>query len=361
MLQAMSTLDRLNAAYPPTPIIWRTTQVSISDILTRPPDPQNFAIEGILPNGVVTLLGAHGGTGKSMLALIAMTCLAMGVQFMGKVTKKSKVIFYSAEDPAQVIRRRLFRICKSMDIHPREIAANVLILDATDNPTLYNNTKTPAFDALSLDAKQFKPDVIIIDNASDTFDSNEIERARVREFVRLLASLSKPSNAAILLLAHIDKQTARGNGGSEGYSGSTAWHNSARSRLFLSESDGVLILEHQKSNFGLRSEPIHMRWTDSGLLEQINTPGGSNDRQIILGLIGEFYMRGIFISPAQNSPSNPHKVLRNSTDFPRGLSRQGLMTIINELQVTGFIQIESYSTGHRNTRQRYALSAVSHA
>lgn len=357
----MNNPASLKLVYPPVDIIFptdRAPQVSISDLYTSPPEPQRFLIDGLLPGGVVTLLGAHGGAGKSTLALIATACLVTGRPFMGKTTEKCRVLFFSGEDPAPVIRRRLSRICRHMDISPSELSHGLLMLDTTDKPTLYNGTGTTALAALRLDVKEFNPGVIIIDNASDTYDANEIERARVREFMRLLASLGKANNAAVLLLAHIDKQTAKGGASSEGYSGSTAWHNSARSRLFLSAKDEGLILEHQKSNLGPRSEPIYLRWTDGGLLTQADAPGGTDDRATVLRLITEAFSRGEYISPAANAANNAYKVLQLSPEFPRGLSRKGLSAVIRGLELEGIITQETFSTGHRNTRQRYAVSAV---
>lgn len=356
----MNTDSWLKLVYPPVTFTGpRAPQVSISDLHTNPPEPQRFLIDGILPGGVVTLLGAHGGAGKSILALMAAACLVTGRSFMGKATEKCRVLFYSAEDPAPVIRRRLARICKHMNIRPGELSDGSLVLDATGSPTLYNGAGTPALAALRVDVQEFDPGVIIIDNASDTFDSNEIERARVREFIRLLASLVKENNAAVLLLAHIDKQTAKNGGGGEGYSGSTAWHNSARSRLFLYAKDNGLILEHQKSNLGLRSDPIYMQWIDGGLLANVDAPGGADDRTTILRLIAEAYDRGEFISPASNASNNAYKVLELSPGFPRGLSRQGLSAVIRELESAGMITKENYNNGHRKFKQRYAPSAPS--
>lgn len=354
----MNNSEKLKHAYPPVHFIERAPQVSISDLDTNPPEPQRFLIEDILPGGVVTLLGAHGGAGKSTLALMAAASLVTGRPFMGKATEKCCVLFYSGEDPAPVIRRRLLRICKYMGISPRELSNGLLMLDATDRPTLYNGASTTAFAGLRLDVNEFKPGVIIIDNASDTYDANEIERARVREFVRLLASLGKANNAAVLLLAHVDKQTAKGAGSTEGYSGSTAWHNSARSRLFMTAKDDGLILEHQKSNLGLRSEPIYLRWSDNGLLAQADAPGGHDDCATILRLIAEAYGRGEYISPSANAANNAYKVLQLSPEFPRGLSRQNLSAVIRDLENKGVLIKEPYSTGHRNIRQRYAVSAA---
>jgi len=62
-------MSDLNLAYPRvSPIALRAPQVSISDLFTNPPDIQRFLVEDILPAGVLTLLGAHGGAGKSTLA-----------------------------------------------------------------------------------------------------------------------------------------------------------------------------------------------------------------------------------------------------------------------------------------------------
>lgn len=358
----MNNSAKLKLVQTPVAHIRRAPQVSVTDLYTCPPEPQRFLIDGILPGGVVTLLGAHGGAGKSTLALIATLCLVTGRPFMGKEVEKCRVVFFSAEDPAPVIRRRLSRICRYMNIEPSELNNGLLMLDATERPTLYRDNITTAFVGLQLDVQEFRPGVIIIDNASDTYDSNEIERARVREFIRLLASLGKADNAAVLLLAHIDKQTARGGNGnsnSEGYSGSTAWHNSARSRLFLSGKDGELILEHQKSNYGVLSNPIYLRWTDCGLLELADAPGGTDDRALVLRLIAEAYNRGEYISPSANSSANAYKILQLSPEYPKRLSRQSLYAVIRDLETSMTIKREAYSTGHRNTRQRYALSAAS--
>lgn len=352
----------LRLAYPPAAVIQRAPKVSVHDLFLAPPALQRFLVDAILPGGVVTLLAAHGGTGKSMLALQAAVCLVTGRPFMGKAVEKCRVVFFSGEDTAPTIRRRLSRVCRHLDIAPHELAGDLLVLDATDNPILFdsNGRPTQAFAALRLDVEEFRPGVVIIDNASDTYAANEIERSKVREFVRLLASLGKADDAAVLLLAHLDKQSARAGGSTEGYSGSTAWHNSARSRLFLSAKDGGLILEHQKSNFGLRSEPIHMNWTEGGLLTQADAPGGTFDRAIIVRMIGEAFARGEYISPSPNSPNNAYRVLQAMPGYPMGLSRTGLSSLMHALEADGVITRERYSTGHRNSRERFALRQVPH-
>lgn len=337
----------------------RAERVSISDLFSSPPEAQRFLIDRILPCGVLTLLGAHGGAGKSMLALTAAVCLATGKPFVGMAVQKCRVLFYSGEDPAPVIRRRLAKICRYMGIDLHELAGNLVVLDATERPILYNGQVTAAFDALRLDIAEFKPGVIIVDNASDVYDANEIDRARVREFIRLLTSLGKGYNAAVLLLAHVDKNTAKDGHSSEGYSGSTAWHNSARCRLFLTSNGGRLTLEHQKSNFSLLSSPIHLKWTDDGLLIQTDAPGGADDKATVLRLLSDAYARGVFVSAASNSPNNAYRLLSVYPEFPQGLNSKGLSAVMLALEQDRAIERHEIKGLDRHKKNIFRPSAGS--
>ena len=111
--------------------------------------------------------------------------------------------------------------------------------------------------------------MVVVDNASDAFAGNENDRAEVRMFVRgMLGNMASINNQAVLLLAHIDKAAARGYAAGNNYSGSTAWHNSSRSRLALLSVDGGVSLSHEKSNLAAKLDaPLALAWTDEGLLQ----------------------------------------------------------------------------------------------
>lgn len=341
---------------PNTPLTW--TEVNISDLFTNPSMPTPFIVESLLPCGVVTLLTAHGGTGKSMLALQLAVCVAMGFAFMNKQTIPSKVLFFSAEDATQVIRCRLECICRDKNIDPTILAENLCIIDSTMNPGLYitqhkANALTHGYEDLYSRSVTYDAGLIVIDNASDTFDANENERARVREFIRLLTQLAKSQRAAVLLLAHIDKDTAKFGSG-ESYSGSTAWHNSARSRLFLSidKESEILSLAQQKSNLGQLASTIHLQRGNKGILYLFNTPSVEEASVIILSLIEKYYDLGQFISPSKTSPSNPYKTLHKDSDFPQ-ITRKQLTNIIEEMLAQNMLIIETYQTDQRKDKQRY--------
>ncbi len=126
-----------------------------------------------------------------------------------------------------------------------------------------------------------------------------------------------------MLLAHIDKESAKW-GSKENYSGSTAWHNSVRSRLFLNlEKDSpILSLMHQKSNFGQLTASINMMRGKHGILYSFDTPSTEEVSSIVLNLIEKYCNSGISISTAPKSPSRPYKILHKDPDFPKITGKQ---------------------------------------
>lgn len=339
-------------------------EVNVSKVLTDPPDPVQFLVDKWMPLGHLTLLAAHGGAGKSIFALQAAVCLSLGIDFMGKKTRKSRVLFFSAEDSSQIIRSRLARIFQHMKLNPSQVAENLKILDATGNPVLFaehnsNGIKkglvTYLYYELQKMVQSFSADILIIDNASDTFDANENERSRVRGFSRSLIKIGQDRKVAVLLLAHIDKQTARGDSNTEGYSGSTAWHNSARSRIFLlKENDKILTVKHQKSNHGILAEDILMTWTLDGLLCCLALPSQESVLNTIVSLVKKHYDRGNYISTSVTSAMNASRILRNDPEFPQTIrGNKELWSLLSIAENSRLLVRKEISASRGKTRQIY--------
>jgi len=172
------------------------------------------------------------------------------------------------------------------------------------------------------------------------------------------------------LLAHVDKNTSRNKKaeGGEGYSGSTAWHNSARSRLFLTRGgDGLLTLEHQKSNLGRMREPLTLNWLDGGFPQLVE--GGSFDGSqqqgkadderaaALLKLIAEFESRGQYCSPATTSRNHVHAVLKSEPSFQRlKLGIDATKRIVNQCQRAKWIAPIDYRTPDRKPHQGWTVT-----
>ena len=328
-------------------------------------------IEAWVPERVVTLLSAHGGMGKSLLALSMAVALATGQPFAELACKRSRVLLLSCEDDDLVLRYRLDRVLQAAGLTDEALGEQLVVYDMTDQDSvLYASGRdgghlTPQYEWLRQRIEHHQADVVIIDNASDVFDGNEINRAQVRQFVRALARLVRDRNGAVLLLAHVDKSTARGSAaGSESYSGSTAWHNSVRSRLFMAEEDGHIVVRHEKANYGPRAADVRLVRLGPMLRpvsEHATDPAAGIKRDIelmaVLKLMVDFEQRGERISTAPNQPNNPYRLLSSEKQFPRSITKSGMNGVMRELERRRFITKREDRTANRKVVERWALTS----
>jgi len=373
-----SLLAKAAPAAPPEPAAtppWRV--VPLDDLDSADLPPQAWAWQGYIPATEVTMLGAHGGTGKSTVALMLAAATATGQPLFGVPTRAAPVVIFSAEDGADTLRRRLRHVLRSMGLTVADIAGRVTVLDATNGAPelgapmvtasgLHTFCATPTGEQL----RRFMADkpgaLLIVDNASDAMGGNENARPEVRAFVRLLVSMVRDTGGAVLLLAHVDKGTSRGERtGSEGYSGSTAWHNSARSRLYLSrdKESGGLLLEHQKNNHGPLREPLRLVWPADGLptLDQplsgtVQRIASDNDTRSLLRLVHEFTSRGEFVSTAASGPACITVALRSATGYPKRMQAGDVLEALRRAERKGWIERVAYVNPARKARERWQVT-----
>jgi len=244
-----------------------------------------FIIDDWLPAGYATMLAGHGGAGKSSIALYLMVCIALGLDWFGKPTARRRILYLSCEDRADVLHWRLSRICRHLGVDLADLDGWLDIVDLVGcdtilwrhDPTGWAPT-TPAFDALRHQFRNTGTELVVVDGVSDTFGGNENDRGQVKAYINSLLSLSDPERGAVLLLGHVNKPTASASNATEGYSGSTQWHNAVRARWYLypetSQDDeddaprksGDLRLQLQKSNLGRTDQEIGFRWCDEARL-----------------------------------------------------------------------------------------------
>ena len=204
--------------------------VSVHDVMTNPAPPPEFIWDGYLPRGVVTLMGAHGGTGKSTIALMLAVCAALGLLLFGVGTAQISTLFVSLEDGVNIVRHRLAHICRQWGIDPLALEGRLHIVDGTEHPELFSaetrgdGQTTATYAELRKLVQMEGVGLVVVDNASDAFGGDEIQRRQVRAFMRALVMIARLTDCAVLLLAHVDKNTSRNMKpeGGEGYSGSTA-------------------------------------------------------------------------------------------------------------------------------------------
>lgn len=338
-------------------------------------EPQAWYWAGRVPANYVTILGAHGGTGKSTFADHLGACVAMGADCLGSATQRARVLYFSAEDPAKLVLKRLRRVCEALRFPIDEVMEWMQVIDAADlEPVLFTERRvdgerhgvtTATYTALQDYVQREAFGLVIIDNASDTFEADEVRRSSVRAFMRALTQLVRPHGGAVLLLVHVDKQTAKASrqGGSEGYSGSTAWHNSARSRMLLIEQEpGRLELLHQKCNVGPKMPPLQIEWPEGDVMRVepkesgfVAALQGKADTKALLRLVHEFAERGEYVATSPSSRHNAAKLFAEEKTCPK-VKASELFALLRDAEREGLLWREKYRDSGRKDRECWSLT-----
>ncbi len=228
--------------------------IDIRDLASRDPTAREWFVEGLIPSCSSILLAGNGGVNKTLLILMLAVCVALGMAFFGIATTRHRVLAVFSEDDDSEIHRRLRAICAALGVDISELAGHLFVYDGLgadvalfgrraavmeSGRSIYTagSETTAAYDWLATECRELQPELLILDGVSDMFDGEENRRADVRRYINATFALVQNLAGAVIHNAHVDKFVARG-GASNGqtYSGSTAWNNSVRARLSLTQA-----------------------------------------------------------------------------------------------------------------------------
>lgn len=372
------TIDEKTGEFVPVDLL---IPVNLKDMLTNPPAAPTFVWDGLVPRGEVTLLSGHGEAGKTFIGLMLAISVSLGRPMFGIAVERSRAVFVSLEDDGDKIRWRISLICKVWDINPLDLDGWLTVLDGTEYPEMYVSLNkwvpgaaTATYAQLSQRVDDIDAGLVVIDNASDAYAADENTRTMVRSFLRSLKQIAKASSGGVVLLSHVNRETAKGSfNDREGYSGNTAWHNSARSRLFLKKDKqtGLLNLSQEKSNHGKSlAEPIDLEWLtdelpkvvgDESNGKSLQLVGSSDDKKasVILALIDEYASRKQYCSVNPASHSNVFKLLRSDKEFKKlNLRLDDTRRVITHCQRNGWIEVQEYKDISRNKKERWVVTTL---
>ncbi len=300
-----------------------------ADLDGKPIPPRQWHVPELIPAGTVTTLSGGGGTGKSLAALQLAVATALGKPWLGQDVKPGQALFITAEDDRDEIHRRLADIAQAEgvalgdldNLTLRSLAGKDALL-AMPNPVKGDLlSETPLFFALDRWLSKHSPTLTVLDTLADLFGGNEINRAQSRQFIGMLRGLALRHETTILLLAH---PSLAGMATGTGSSGSTAWNNSVRSRLYLTravpEGDSDFAdadarkLEVVKSNYGGIGLVLNLRWQDGvfvaepraqseGLLDRMAT--SAKAQRVFLKLLRQFTEEGRRVNHSGSSTYAP--------------------------------------------------------
>ena len=297
----------------------------------QPVPERRWLVPGILARGSITLLTGDGGLGKTLLMQQLMTGIALGGEhWLGLALPADPIISLGlfCEDEEDDLWRNqaainaAYRVgmeqtANQMHIVPRVGEDNVLASFGRDDAI----QPTVLYEQLDHKVRETGAQLIVVDTAADTFGGNENYRAQVRSFVNLLRRWAMASDGGVVITAH---PSLYGLSSGLGTSGSTAWNNSVRARIYLTrppkrknadgpepeyeEDDNERILKIMKSNYGPTGEQIRLCW-EHGVFAPMLKPGA--------GIVDKLELDNLFVRELGNLMVDGVCVLATDRASPR--------------------------------------------
>jgi AAA domain-containing protein len=214
--------------------------------LAQCPEAHRWLVEGLWAEEAVGIVGGEPKCGKSFLALDVAVAVASGARCLRRfaVPRPGRVLLYAAEDPLDVVRRRIDGICRAagvaidrLDLHV--ITAPALRLDvAADRQQL---TETVA---------ALQPRLLVLDPFVRLHRVDENAAGEVAPLLAYLRDLQRQHQVAVMVVHHARKGAAHRAG--QALRGSSEFHAWGDSNLYVRRvGDPItLAVEHRAAPSG---------------------------------------------------------------------------------------------------------------
>jgi RecA-family ATPase len=336
--------------------------------------PREWLVKDLVPAKNCTLLSGDGGTGKSTVAMQLAVATALGARtWMGAEVMRGPVVFLTAEDDEEEMHRRFNAIARKEgvdldrldNLHIISLAGKDAVLAAPTPQRLMMPTQL--WGAFRKFVLAVQPKLVVYDPLADLFAGNENARPEARQFIGMLRGLAIETRSTALLLGH---PSMSGMASGTGTSGSTAWSNSVRSRLFLDRiredgKDGIepdpdaRVLRTMKANYAQAGRQIRLRWRDGVFIcIDDDASGGPTAKelqadQLFLMLVEQYSTEGRSVSASKSANYAPTVF----ADDPRakGFGFKALQAAMNRQLAAGRIRVEEFGPPSRR-RTRLVVS-----
>jgi RecA-family ATPase len=229
-----------------------------------------WKVKDYIPDRQATLLTGKGAAGKSLVSQQQCTCVAMGLPFLGIETVQTRALYITCEDDADELHRRQKAICVALGVPIERTSGRLHLLSLQGE--MGNELATfdregrmhisPRYDQILEACKEGGIGFVVLDNTAHTFSGNENDRHQVAAFINLCNRLAIAINGAVVIVGHPNKA-------GDSYSGSTAWENQVRSRLFMEipvdendvpEHPDLRVMRREKVNYAQRGGELRFMW-----------------------------------------------------------------------------------------------------
>jgi RecA-family ATPase len=335
------------------------------------PPERRWIVKDMIPDRTVTMVAGDGGGGKTTVMLQLAAALAGARPWLGHNPAPGRALFVTAEDDEEEIHRRIYAIAKGLgvelsDLHIVPFAGQDAVLAARHGKAALI-APTAIFRQLVALVERIKPALIVLDALADIFAGEENARAQARQFIGLMRGLAIDHSLAVVLIAH---PSLSGMASGSGTSGSTAWSNSVRARLYLArivdegnrEIDPDLrVLWVKKSNYGPAGLELRLRWQNGAFV--LDGDAGSFDKlaadakaeRVFIDLLAKFTEQGRDVC---DTPGHNYAPAEFAEQCSEGLSRDTLKAAMKRLLFAKRVRVESFGPPSRR-RKRLTIQPLS--
>ena len=283
---------------------------------------REWAVMDRIPLRQTSLFSGEGGSGKSSVALHLCCAHVLGRDWLGSLPEPGPAIFIDAEDDEKEIHIRLSHIVRHYGVTYRDLKRDGLHLisfvgrDAV-LATVNRNGKVEAtalYNQILEAANDIKPKMIGIASSANVFAGSENDRNQVQQFVGLTTGLAIAANGSVQLISH---PSLSGINNDSGLSGSTAWHNAVRSRIYMKgvkaedgeqSDDDLRELVFRKNQYGQLSNRVVLKYRDGmfmpvpGMASLDRLAQQARAQQVFIDLLKRFTLenRNVAASPGRS-------------------------------------------------------------
>ena len=345
LIQDLNTLE----AESPSRRITPPPHIDLSRLSLPLPD-RRFMVPDWIPVGYVTSIYGEGSAGKSFLAMILGTCLSAGIPWLGVPVARCRVLSLFCEDNEDELLIRQNKILRGLALKWSDVADHLFMCDRVGSPNSMMTFEQgrpldgPAMQDILAKIDEVKPRLLILDNIGHLYGGNENDRFQVTTFLNRLSGLARQMDGAVVLLGHPPKNEAQ-------YSGSTAWSNNVRSRVWLEkckDDEDRWILKRAKTNYAEPCDLMLIRDPITGLVRPDDPAYESEDarheaerklgsaREHLKSAIDALNSRGINTAPDKRAQNHLLRVLEEegmTAGFKRRVLERALQTLLADSSI----------------------------
>lgn len=331
---------------------------SPAELQGKPIPEREWCVEELIPQASASFINADGGTGKTLLGLQLQSSAAFGTTWIGKVVQAGPSLGVYCEDDPDELHRRIASIAEH---HQRPLSdlgqMHVVSRVGQDNllATFDRNQvgkPTPFFQQVSAYAVSIGARLVVLDSLHDLFGGDEISRTQARQFVGLLRNLALTIRGAVVVNAH---PSVAGMSSGTGSSGSTAWNNAVRSRLYLTRPTGedadpdARVLRTMKANYAAIGGEIDLTWKNGVFIprtQDTSDPYGTAEA-VFMACLDKVAQEQRYVSAAPQSGNYAPKVFARMPTA-RKLSKDKLRRAMDALFHEGRIRVGQHRKPNRH-------------